>query len=93
MAAAAAESGDVVIVTSDNPRTEDPVAIIEMALPGVDDELLLHLAVLDTLKLVGDTANDHVRRKAHEAVAGPSLPTADALEQVTTSLLTKRRMR
>jgi len=31
----AAARGDLVLVTSDNPRTEDPKAIIEMVLPGV----------------------------------------------------------
>jgi UDP-N-acetylmuramyl-tripeptide synthetase len=35
MGAAAGGGADVVIVTSDNPRTEDPLAIIEMAAEGV----------------------------------------------------------
>lgn len=35
MGRAAATAADVVIVTSDNPRTEDPQAIIEEILPGV----------------------------------------------------------
>ncbi|AQQ71352.1 UDP-N-acetylmuramoyl-L-alanyl-D-glutamate--2,6-diaminopimelate ligase [Limihaloglobus sulfuriphilus] len=35
MAAAAAEYADVVIVTSDNPRSEDPLAIIEDIKPGL----------------------------------------------------------
>jgi UDP-N-acetylmuramoyl-L-alanyl-D-glutamate--2,6-diaminopimelate ligase len=35
MGRAAADGGDVVVVTSDNPRTEDPLSIIEMILPGV----------------------------------------------------------
>lgn len=35
MGEAAARGGDLVLVTSDNPRTEDPRSIIEMALPGV----------------------------------------------------------
>ena len=35
MGRAAAESSDIVIVTSDNPRTEDPEAIIEDILPGL----------------------------------------------------------
>ncbi len=35
MGFAAASGSDVVVVTSDNPRTEDPRAIIEMILPGV----------------------------------------------------------
>jgi UDP-N-acetylmuramoyl-L-alanyl-D-glutamate--2,6-diaminopimelate ligase len=35
MGRAAGEDSDLVIVTSDNPRSEDPMAIIEEALPGV----------------------------------------------------------
>ena len=35
MGAAAAKLADFVIVTSDNPRTEDPASIIEQILPGV----------------------------------------------------------
>lgn len=37
MGRAAAEGGDVVVVTSDNPRSEDPGAIIEMIVPGVEE--------------------------------------------------------
>jgi UDP-N-acetylmuramoyl-L-alanyl-D-glutamate--2,6-diaminopimelate ligase len=36
MAAAAAEAADVAVVTSDNPRTEDPMQIIEDILPGFE---------------------------------------------------------
>jgi UDP-N-acetylmuramyl tripeptide synthase len=35
MGAAAAELSDVVVVTSDNPRSEDPLAIINDAMVGV----------------------------------------------------------
>lgn len=35
MGAAAAERADLVIVTSDNPRTEDPRAIVDAIVPGV----------------------------------------------------------
>ncbi len=35
MGRAAAEGADLVVVTSDNPRTEDPLAIIDMAEEGV----------------------------------------------------------
>jgi len=38
MAGAAAEFADAIIVTSDNPRTEDPQAIIEDILAGFDTE-------------------------------------------------------
>jgi UDP-N-acetylmuramoyl-L-alanyl-D-glutamate--2,6-diaminopimelate ligase len=36
MGAAAAAGADLVIVTSDNPRHEDPMAIIDAAVSGVD---------------------------------------------------------
>jgi UDP-N-acetylmuramoyl-L-alanyl-D-glutamate--2,6-diaminopimelate ligase len=36
MGRAASEFADAVLVTSDNPRSEDPLAIIEEILPGVD---------------------------------------------------------
>jgi UDP-N-acetylmuramoyl-L-alanyl-D-glutamate--2,6-diaminopimelate ligase len=35
MGRAAAEGSDLVVVTSDNPRSEDPMAIIDEALAGV----------------------------------------------------------
>lgn len=38
MAAAVAEQADRIILTSDNPRTEDPLRIIEDVLPGFADE-------------------------------------------------------
>jgi len=37
MGRAAAQGGDVVVVTSDNPRTEDPLSIIEMIVPGIEE--------------------------------------------------------
>jgi UDP-N-acetylmuramoyl-L-alanyl-D-glutamate--2,6-diaminopimelate ligase len=39
MGSAAASGSDVVVVTSDNPRREDPMAIIEEILPGVRQAL------------------------------------------------------
>ena len=36
MGRAAGERADWVVVTSDNPRTEDPAAIVEAILPGVE---------------------------------------------------------
>ena len=35
MGAAAGEGSDFVVLTSDNPRSEDPLAIIDDALPGL----------------------------------------------------------
>jgi UDP-N-acetylmuramoyl-L-alanyl-D-glutamate--2,6-diaminopimelate ligase len=36
MGQAAAERADVVLITSDNPRSEDPVAILDMIVAGVE---------------------------------------------------------
>ncbi|WP_200761384.1 Mur ligase family protein [Poriferisphaera corsica] len=35
MASVASEYSDIVVITSDNPRTEDPIAIIEDVIPGI----------------------------------------------------------
>jgi murE/murF fusion protein len=43
MGAAAAAGADLVIVTSDNPRTEDPRSIIDQILPGVPAPFFVHL--------------------------------------------------
>ncbi|MBI5863795.1 MAG: UDP-N-acetylmuramoyl-L-alanyl-D-glutamate--2,6-diaminopimelate ligase [Planctomycetes bacterium] len=45
MARAAAEFADAIIVTSDNPRTEDPDAIIAGILPGFDGTQRRHVVV------------------------------------------------
>lgn len=39
MGAAASAGADVLVVTSDNPRTEEPQGIIDEILPGIDQEL------------------------------------------------------
>jgi murE/murF fusion protein len=43
MGAAVAELADLAIVTSDNPRTEDPRAILEQILPGVPKPFLVEV--------------------------------------------------
>jgi murE/murF fusion protein len=43
MGAAAAAGADLVIVTSDNPRSEEPEAIIEQILPGVPAPFFVHV--------------------------------------------------
>ncbi len=55
MAKAAQKYADYLVVTSDNPRTEDPMAIIEDVLAGLDEKNHVNViidrkqAVLDTL--------------------------------------------
>lgn len=55
MAKAAQKYADYLVVTSDNPRTEDPMAIIEDVLAGLDEKSRVNVivdrkqAVLDTL--------------------------------------------
>src|SRR5439155_9497441 len=43
MGAAVAELADLAVVTSDNPRTEDPRAIIDQILPGVPKPFFVDL--------------------------------------------------
>ena len=47
MAAAAAKYADFVIVTSDNPRTEDPQAIIDEILPGLEGYDTPHVTIVN----------------------------------------------
>ena len=47
MGRAAAEGADLVVVTSDNPRTEDPAAIVEAIVPGVREGGKLERAQLE----------------------------------------------
>lgn len=58
---AAALSADIAVVTSDNPRTEDPAAIIDMILPGMQDGM-------DKTHVIAD------RREAIEYALGLARP-------------------
>jgi len=62
MGHAAASGSDIVVVTSDNPRSEDPVAIIEAILPGVRSAL----GVGDAAPLPADRC--HVVPERREAI-------------------------
>ena len=52
MGRVAAENADIVIVTSDNPRTEDPEAIIAEILPGLQDLSTQYEVVCDRIKAI-----------------------------------------
>jgi len=56
MAAVVGRQADIVYVTSDNPRTEDPQAIIEDILPGFDRDSCSHVMVQADRKLAIESA-------------------------------------
>ena len=56
----AADNADFVIVTSDNPRTEDPAAIIADILPGLADSETPHVTVENRVEAI-HYAIDHAR--------------------------------
>jgi len=53
MGSIAAENSDLVIVTSDNPRTEEPLAIIDEIIPGVKDHGTAYELIPDRIKAIG----------------------------------------
>ena len=59
MAAVAAELADFVIVTSDNPRTEDPQAIIDEILPGLAGFDTPHAAICDRAEAIRYAIDRH----------------------------------
>lgn len=87
MGAAASEGADILVVTSDNPRGEDPRQIIDAVLQGVDSEKETHVlvdrreAIVRAIALAraGDTVL--VAGKGHETyqqIKGRMLPFDDA---------------
>ena len=73
MGAAASRHADLVIVTSDNPRTEDPDAIIAQILPGLDRRVR-HIvepnrygAIHEAIRLAGPDDVVVIAGKGHEA--------------------------
>ena len=52
MGAAAAALSDYLVITSDNPRSEDPVSIIEDILPGVRDAGTPHTVVVNRVQAI-----------------------------------------
>jgi UDP-N-acetylmuramoyl-L-alanyl-D-glutamate--2,6-diaminopimelate ligase len=53
MAAAAAKYSDYLIVTSDNPRTEDPEAIIEEVVVGLEGATVPYKVIVDRREAIG----------------------------------------
>ena len=61
MGALAAKLADLVIVTSDNPRTEDPAGIIQDILAGMYQSQTPHIVVVDRVEAI-HYAMDHAER-------------------------------
>jgi UDP-N-acetylmuramoyl-L-alanyl-D-glutamate--2,6-diaminopimelate ligase len=90
MGRAAAEGSDMVVITSDNPRSEDPEAILREILPGVQAVGTRYVVEPDraaAIRAAIDEARDNdvvlIAGKGHERVqivAGRSLPFDDAEE-------------
>lgn len=53
MGSIAADNSDFVIVTSDNPRTEEPMAIIEEIVPGVKNHGTPYKVIPDRIEAIG----------------------------------------
>jgi UDP-N-acetylmuramoyl-L-alanyl-D-glutamate--2,6-diaminopimelate ligase len=71
MGAAAAQGADVVIVTSDNPRSEDPEAIVAQILTGIDrDDVVVEVdrarAIAQAVAAAGDGDVVVIAGKGHE---------------------------
>ena len=60
MGSVAAELADFVVVTSDNPRTEDPEAIIADILPGLEGSGTPYQAICDRVEAI-HWAMDHAQ--------------------------------
>ena len=65
----AADHADFVIVTSDNPRTEDPAAIIADILPGLADTQTPHVTIENRVEAI-HYAIDHARKGDVIVLAG-----------------------
>ncbi len=90
MGRAAAEGSDFVVITSDNPRSEDPEAILREILPGVEAVGTRYAVLADraeAIRAAVEEARDNdvvvIAGKGHEKVqiiGGHSLPFDDADE-------------
>ncbi|OGA96222.1 MAG: UDP-N-acetylmuramoyl-L-alanyl-D-glutamate--2,6-diaminopimelate ligase [Burkholderiales bacterium RIFCSPHIGHO2_12_FULL_61_11] len=86
MAAVAEKNADRIFVTSDNPRSEDPLAIIEQVLPGLSRRDAVHVqadravAIAQALSLAQPQDVVLLAGKGHESfqeVKGVKLPFSD----------------
>ena len=59
MGAIAADNADFVIVTSDNPRTEQPQTIIDEILAGLKDKECEHIAICDRAEAIKWAIDNH----------------------------------
>ena len=59
MGAIAADNADLVIVTSDNPRTEEPQAIIDEILTGLEGKKTEHVAICDRVEAIKWAIDKH----------------------------------
>lgn len=59
MGAIAADNADFVIVTSDNPRTEQPQSIIDEILVGLEDKATEHIAICDRAEAIKWAIDNH----------------------------------
>lgn len=60
MGAIAADNADFVIVTSDNPRTEEPQAIIDEILVGLEGKRTEHVAICDRAEAIKWAIDNHM---------------------------------
>ncbi len=85
MAKAAADGADVVVLTSDNPRSEDPLAILAEMAPGAPDATVLpdrRAAIVHAVRQAGPGDAVVVAGKGHETgqeIAGVVTPFDDCL--------------
>jgi len=73
MARAACETGDYVVVTSDNPRSEDPAAIVADVLKGIDSDQAVcdvlvdrREAIFHAIAIAGEGDSILIAGKGHE---------------------------
>jgi MurE/MurF fusion protein len=72
MSQAAASLADIVVLTSDNPRTEDPLAILDQMLSGLRDLPACHPATRAEVKVISDR-RDAILWAAQKARPGACL--------------------